>query len=223
MSFATAVCWGFNFLLALTFPSLSKAFGTGGAFFFYAAWNIVGFVYTYFFLQETKKLPLEMVDVRFRVSLRQFGRLNYYSLPWNRNRLQLPQELEVIRDTMTREYESPGGVVEKETEKGDARQYFSFTRRRKPSSMSAKGPSANGRRLNSDATGSTGVRTYSKSGVVTEQRALSSATDPRLASVLETRGLQSQRSMDDGNCAVDPLDLRPLDLRSLNLRIPPGL
>lgn len=48
MSFATATCWGFNFLLSLTWPPLVRAFSPQGAFGWYAAWNMFGWVYTYF-------------------------------------------------------------------------------------------------------------------------------------------------------------------------------
>lgn len=41
MSFATAVCWGFNFVLALTFPLLKKSFKPQGAFGWYAAWCFI--------------------------------------------------------------------------------------------------------------------------------------------------------------------------------------
>lgn len=54
MSFATAVCWGFNFILSLTWPALVEAFTPQGAFSWYAAWNLFGFVYAYFLLPETK-------------------------------------------------------------------------------------------------------------------------------------------------------------------------
>ena len=54
MSFATATCWGFNFILSLTWPALLEAFGPQGAFGWYAAWNLFGWVYCYFLLPETK-------------------------------------------------------------------------------------------------------------------------------------------------------------------------
>jgi sugar porter (SP) family MFS transporter len=54
MSFATATCWGFNFILSLTWPSLLKAFGPQGAFGYYAAWNCFGAIFAYFLLPETK-------------------------------------------------------------------------------------------------------------------------------------------------------------------------
>jgi hypothetical protein len=54
MSLATATTWGFNFILAITWFALEKSFTTQGAFGWYAAWNIVGFFGTLFFLPETK-------------------------------------------------------------------------------------------------------------------------------------------------------------------------
>jgi hypothetical protein len=41
MSFATAVCWGFNFILSFTWPLLLKAFKPQGAFGWYAAWCMI--------------------------------------------------------------------------------------------------------------------------------------------------------------------------------------
>ena len=54
MSFATATCWGFNFILSLTWPALVEAFTPQGAFGYYAAWNFLAWVYAYFLLPETK-------------------------------------------------------------------------------------------------------------------------------------------------------------------------
>ncbi|KAK4179972.1 hypothetical protein QBC36DRAFT_307790 [Triangularia setosa] len=42
MSFATATTWFFNFVLALTWPSMLEAFKPQGAFGWYAGWNIIG-------------------------------------------------------------------------------------------------------------------------------------------------------------------------------------
>lgn len=68
MGFATATCWFFNFVLALTWPSLRNAFTPQGAFGWYAAWNIVGFFMVLWFLPETKGLLLEELDEVFSVS-----------------------------------------------------------------------------------------------------------------------------------------------------------
>jgi hypothetical protein len=43
MSFATAVCWGFNFVVSITFPLLLQSFKPQGAFGWYAAWCIIIF------------------------------------------------------------------------------------------------------------------------------------------------------------------------------------
>jgi sugar porter (SP) family MFS transporter len=82
MSFATATCWGFNFILSLTWPALSAAFTPTGAFCWYAAWNFFGFVYAYFFLPETKALTLEELDTVFDVGNRQFSAYYTKKLPW---------------------------------------------------------------------------------------------------------------------------------------------
>lgn len=82
MSFATAVTWGFNFILSFTWPSLEAAFTTTGAFCWYAGWNFFGWVYAYFLLPETKNLTLEELDVVFNIGNREH--FKYYSekLPW---------------------------------------------------------------------------------------------------------------------------------------------
>jgi len=70
MSFATATCWGFNGVLAITFPSLSAAFTPSGAFYYYAAWNIIGWFAVLLFLPETAKMSLEELDAAFSVPTR---------------------------------------------------------------------------------------------------------------------------------------------------------
>lgn len=82
MSFATATCWGFNFILSLTWPALEAAFTPTGAFCWYAGWNFFGFVYAYFLLPETKALTLEELDTVFDVGNRQFSAYYRKKLPW---------------------------------------------------------------------------------------------------------------------------------------------
>lgn len=82
MSFATATCWGFNFILSLTWPALVAAFTPQGAFGWYAAWNFFGWIYTYFFLPETKALTLEELDTVFDVGNREFSAYYRRKLPW---------------------------------------------------------------------------------------------------------------------------------------------
>jgi len=82
MSFATATCWGFNFILSLTWPALVDAFGPQGAFGWYAAWNFFGWIYCYFLLPETKSLTLEELDTVFDVGNRDFSSYYTQKLPW---------------------------------------------------------------------------------------------------------------------------------------------
>lgn len=73
MSFATATCWFFNFILAITWPSLKRAFKPQGAFGWYAAWNLAGFVMVLLAMRETKGYTLEEIDYVFDVPLPQFA------------------------------------------------------------------------------------------------------------------------------------------------------
>ncbi|ODV86768.1 hypothetical protein CANARDRAFT_6338 [[Candida] arabinofermentans NRRL YB-2248] len=67
MSWATATCWFFNFILSLTWPSLLRAFKPQGAFGWYAAWNLMGFFMVLWLLPETKGLTLEELDDVFDI------------------------------------------------------------------------------------------------------------------------------------------------------------
>ncbi|GAA5948416.1 hypothetical protein JCM10213_004415 [Rhodosporidiobolus nylandii] len=67
MSYATAVTWLFNFIVALTFPRLLDAFTPQGAFGWYAGWNAIGTVLVLLFMPETKGLSLEELDAVFSV------------------------------------------------------------------------------------------------------------------------------------------------------------
>ena len=62
MSFATAVLWFFNFVVAITFPRLLGAFKPQGAFGWYAGWNVIGFFWILLCVPETKALSLEELD-----------------------------------------------------------------------------------------------------------------------------------------------------------------
>lgn len=57
MSFATATCWGFNFIISLTWPALSRAFTPTGGMAWYACWNFIGWFYVYFLLPESEFSP----------------------------------------------------------------------------------------------------------------------------------------------------------------------
>ncbi|KAF7547857.1 hypothetical protein G7Z17_g7430 [Cylindrodendrum hubeiense] len=78
MASATSITWAFNFLLSFSWPQMDDSFGEGNAFFWYAAWNLVGWVFAYFLLPETKALTLEELDLVFSVRNRDHAR--YYAL-----------------------------------------------------------------------------------------------------------------------------------------------
>ncbi|KAF1990695.1 putative MFS myo-inositol transporter [Aulographum hederae CBS 113979] len=82
MSFATATTWGFNFILALTWPALVDAFTSTGAFCWYAGWNMVLFVIAYFCLPETKALTLEELDQVFSVPTTKHAKFYASMIPW---------------------------------------------------------------------------------------------------------------------------------------------
>lgn len=94
MSFATATTWGFNFILSLTWPALVEAFTPTGAFCWYAARNMFGWVFCYFLLPETKNLTLEELDNVFSVGNREQARYYTEKLPWYMNRWVLRKEQE---------------------------------------------------------------------------------------------------------------------------------
>jgi sugar porter (SP) family MFS transporter len=94
MSSATAITWGFNFIISLTWPAIEDAFGVTGGFLWYAAWNLFGWVFAYFLLPETKGLTLEELDSVFNVRNADHG--NYYlrKLPWYLRKYILRQDVE---------------------------------------------------------------------------------------------------------------------------------
>ncbi|KAK4032097.1 hypothetical protein C8A01DRAFT_41473 [Parachaetomium inaequale] len=70
MSLATATTWFFNFILAVTWPSMLTAFKPQGGFAWYGGWNIIGFFLVLFFVPETKEKTLEELDGVFDAPLR---------------------------------------------------------------------------------------------------------------------------------------------------------
>ncbi|OQO13302.1 hypothetical protein B0A48_01530 [Cryoendolithus antarcticus] len=68
--------------LSLTWPALVAAFSPTGAFAWYGAWNLFGWVFAYFLLPETKNLTLEELDTVFSVGNRQHAKYYTDSVPW---------------------------------------------------------------------------------------------------------------------------------------------
>jgi MFS family permease len=114
MSFATATCWGFNFLLSLTWPPLVAAFSPQGAFGWYAAWNFFGFVYTYFLLPETKAMTLEELDDVFDMGNRAFSKYYREKLPWYMKKHVLRQDVPPMEPLFQfRDEKLPEGMAER--------------------------------------------------------------------------------------------------------------
>lgn len=72
----------FNFIISFSWPALRQAFTPTGAFGWYAAWNVFGMVYAYFYLPETKNRTLEELDVVFSVSSTEHATYYTKKLPW---------------------------------------------------------------------------------------------------------------------------------------------
>ncbi|KAL0956130.1 hypothetical protein HGRIS_002296 [Hohenbuehelia grisea] len=83
MSLATSVLWFFNFVVSITFPRLLGAFTPQGAFGWYAAWNVFGFIIILLFVPETKALSLEELDQVFSVPTHVHASYQLKALPHN--------------------------------------------------------------------------------------------------------------------------------------------
>ncbi len=82
MSLATATTWFFNFVLAITWPSLRTAFRDQGAFSWYAAWNLVGWLLVLLFVPETRARTLEELDAVFGVPTRAHAAYGARQVPY---------------------------------------------------------------------------------------------------------------------------------------------
>ncbi|MDK2955820.1 MAG: transporter, family, galactose:H+ symporter [Desulfovibrionales bacterium] len=66
MSVATLSNWLFNFIVALTFLAIIDWLGQAGAFWLYAAMGVLGLVFTWLFIPETKGVSLETIEENLR-------------------------------------------------------------------------------------------------------------------------------------------------------------
>ncbi|KIK94971.1 hypothetical protein PAXRUDRAFT_11736 [Paxillus rubicundulus Ve08.2h10] len=115
MSFATATTWFWNFILAITFPSLVLAFKPQGAFAWYAAWCCILWFLVLLFVRETKGKTLEELDRVFEVPLGAHAEYGLAQVPWGIKKFVLlknPEPLEVWR------FSRGGKVSSGEGEKG---------------------------------------------------------------------------------------------------------
>jgi sugar porter (SP) family MFS transporter len=116
MSFATAVTWLFNFVVAITFPRLLGAFKPQGAFGWYAGWNLIGFCAILLFVPETKALSLEELDQVFSVSTHTHAAYQLKALPHNIKKYIFRMKV----DDMAPLYEHEGAIGEKHYAPGGA-------------------------------------------------------------------------------------------------------
>lgn len=69
-SLAVSASWGFNMLVAVTFLTLIQLLGASGTFWIYAFLCIVGWLFVYFVVPETKDCSLEQIEVNLRTGKR---------------------------------------------------------------------------------------------------------------------------------------------------------
>jgi len=93
MSFATATCWFFNFVLSITFPSLLSAFKPQGTFGFYAAWCCILWVLILLFVRETKGRSLEELDQVFSLPMRAHAVYGLRQVPYGFRKFVLRQNV----------------------------------------------------------------------------------------------------------------------------------
>ncbi|MFN3234265.1 MAG: sugar porter family MFS transporter [Gammaproteobacteria bacterium] len=76
MGIASICNWGFNFLVVLTFPDLVRSIGLSTTFIIYAVACVIGLVFTYFYVPETKGVSLEAITEHLlhRKPLRTLGK-----------------------------------------------------------------------------------------------------------------------------------------------------
>jgi MFS family permease len=114
MSWATATTWCFNFILSFTWPMLLDAFKPQGAFGWYAAWCLIGWVLILLFVPETKgeflchksfvwvliltvaALTLEELDQVFSVPTRKHAAYQIRNAVWHFRVWILRQKLEPL-------------------------------------------------------------------------------------------------------------------------------
>lgn len=65
VSITTSTTWMSNFIVGVVSPLMLENIAHGGTYFFFAAFAVIGFLSTYFFLPETRKVSLEEMDVIF--------------------------------------------------------------------------------------------------------------------------------------------------------------
>lgn len=66
MSFVTAIQWGANFIVAMTFLTIVNVFGSATTFWIYGFVCLLGILFTYFYVPETKGVSLEQIELNLQ-------------------------------------------------------------------------------------------------------------------------------------------------------------
>lgn len=82
MSLATSTLWFFNFVLAITWPSIFVKFRPQGAFGWYAGWNLLGWWGVLCLMPETRARSLEELDAVFSVPTHLQAAHGLRQIPW---------------------------------------------------------------------------------------------------------------------------------------------
>jgi len=120
MSYATALTWLFNFVLAISFPPLLKSFKPQGAFGFYAAWCLILWVLILLFVRETKGKTLEELDQVFAVPAHVHAAYGLRQIPYGirkwvlRQNVQAEQLYEMEDDSIPDDLSKKEDVVHQE-------------------------------------------------------------------------------------------------------------
>jgi len=86
MSFVASIQWLANFIVAATFLSILNTVGFSLTFSLYATVAMLTFIVTYFFIPETKNVPLEIIEnnLNLGVPTRYLGEINPHRESVNR-------------------------------------------------------------------------------------------------------------------------------------------
>jgi len=77
MSMVTLSNWVFNFIVSVSFLSMTEALGKAGAFWLYAGVGVLGWFFCRLYVPETRGVPLETIEKNLRagVPAAELGRL----------------------------------------------------------------------------------------------------------------------------------------------------
>jgi hypothetical protein len=70
MSLASVSNWGFNFLVVFSFPILLQGIGLGGTFMIFAGMCVIGLVFAWRLVPETRGISLEHIEQHLRSGAR---------------------------------------------------------------------------------------------------------------------------------------------------------